>query len=137
MSDLRQILLDIRAQHGQLTPQIVLDVARDPSHPLHTRFEWDDAVAAEKRRREQAHELIQSVKISYAAPNGERSEIRAFHAVRKESGHVYDPADEIVQDDIATRVLLADMEREWRALRARWSGFKQFAAMVRADLEAS
>lgn len=137
MSDLRQILLDIRAEHGRLTPQIVLDVARAPEHPLHSRFEWDDAVAAEKWRREQAHDLIQSVKISYAAPNGTRSELRAFHAVRSEQGHVYDPTEEIVQDEIATRILLKQMEQDWRSLKNRWSGFKQFADMVRADLEAS
>lgn len=132
---LREQLQSIYDRHGRLTPELVLDEARSEGHPLHTRFEWDDAVAAERYRREQAHELIQSVKISYAQADGRRTEIRAFHAVRMPTGYSYEPAEQIVQDDMATRILLADMEREWQALKRRYQQFAEFAAMVRADLE--
>ncbi len=137
MSSLRDILQGIYDQRGTLTPQIVLDEARDPSHPLHHRFEWNDAVAAEKYRREQAHELIKSVKISYANPEGKQSEIRAFHAVRRPAGHVYEPVEEIVRDEIATKILLADMEREWRQMKKRYEGFKEFWALVKSEVDAA
>lgn len=133
--NLRDVLQSIYDNHGHLTPELVLDEARAEDHPLHTRFEWDDAVAAERYRRDQAHELIQSVKISYAEADGRRTEIRAFHAVRKASGYSYEPAEQIAQDDMATRILLADMQREWQTLKRRYQQFAEFTAMVRADLE--
>lgn len=134
MSDLRAQLTAVYAKRGELTPENVLEEARDPDHPLHGRFTWDDTVAAEKWRRHEAHELIVSVKIRYADDETGLREVRAFHAVRTENGHVYRPADEIVKDDIATKVLLADMRREWVALQRRYSHFEEFASMIREDL---
>jgi len=41
-----------------LTPESLLDASRDEDAPLHDEFEWDDTVAAEKYRREQARQII-------------------------------------------------------------------------------
>lgn len=134
MSDLRETLLNIRARRGVLTPRVVLDEARDEAHPLHDRFEWDDGVAAEKYRLDQAHELIRSVRVVYRKDPDQRVDVRAFHAIRRETGHVYEPAEEIVRDEVATKVILADMEREWRQLRDRYNQFREFVEMIRRDL---
>lgn len=56
-------LAKIQAQNnGRLTPDAVVDDARDPRSPLHDQFEWDDAKAAHQYRLEQARELIRTVK---------------------------------------------------------------------------
>lgn len=47
---------------GELTPEAVVQAARDRRSPLHSFFVWDDKVAAHKHRLEQARELIRSVK---------------------------------------------------------------------------
>jgi len=54
---------------GTLTPSRVVDVARSPLNPLHKYFEWDDAVAAEKYRQDQARELIRCVHIEVTTEN--------------------------------------------------------------------
>lgn len=131
---LRDQLQSIYDTHRTLTPGIVVDEARDPEHPLHARFEWDDTVAGEKWRHHQAHELITSVKIAYKNSSGKAREIRQFHAIRKENGHVYEPTEEILRDDVMTRILMADMEREWRALKKRYDQFSEFRSMVLGDL---
>lgn len=136
-ANLRDVLMGIYTAHGALTPQIVLDEARDPEHPLHHRFEWDDAVAAEKWRREQAHELIQSVRIGYRKASGDFSDVRAFHAIRRPNGTVYEPAEHVVRDEVASRILLQDMEREWRQLKQRYETFEQFWRMVQSDAQAA
>lgn len=135
MADLRELLLAVRAKHGRLTPELVVKDATDPDHPLHQEFEWDDRVAAGKYRRVQARELIRSVRVSYAAADGRPTEIRAFQSVRRPTGFVYEPTDEVARDDIAAKVLLADMEREWHALRKRYDSFAEFWALVRSDVE--
>jgi hypothetical protein len=51
------------ARGGKLTPSRVVDAARNPDHPLHTHFDWDDSAAAELWRVEQARRLIRSVRV--------------------------------------------------------------------------
>lgn len=130
-------LIAIRdANDGVLKPEFVLDAARDPNHPLHSRFEWDDSVAAERFRREQAHRLIQKANISYRAPgdDGPPRLTRAFIAVRAGEGHVYDPVEEVAEDPLRRKIALADMERAWKELFKRYQEYEEFFALVRRDL---
>lgn len=133
-SGLRDQLQTIYDRRGRLTPALVVDEARDASHPLHHRFEWDNTVAGARWREQQAHELIRSVKISYATQTGAVKDVRAFHAVRQPTGHVYEPVERVVTDDVMRQVVLADMERQWRELRRRFEHFDEFAQMVQRDL---
>jgi hypothetical protein len=135
---LRDHLQAVYDRHGQLTPTLVVEEARDPAHPLHDRFEWDDSVAGEAWRRSQAQELIRSVKVVYreATEKEAAKSVRAFHAVRREDGHVYEPVEKVIEDPFTKKLLLADMEREWKALHRRYQNFAEFADMVKRDLEA-
>jgi hypothetical protein len=137
VSDLRDVLLDIRARHGALTPAVVVAEARAEDHPLHHRFEWDDSVAAEKYRVQQAHDLIQSYRVKYREHDGKRPAgwVRGFHAVQSPDGFVYDPAEEVAADPLRRQMVLRDMERDWRALKARYGQFAEFADLVQRDLE--
>jgi hypothetical protein len=47
-----------------LTPKNVVDESRDPSATLHPCFEWNDDVAAEKFRLNQASTLIRAIKVT-------------------------------------------------------------------------
>lgn len=132
---LRDQLQAIYERHQRLTPELVVDEAREETHPLHDRFEWDDAIAGEKYRRQQAHDLIVSVRVTYADDGGKPREIRQFHAIRGPEGHVYEPVDRVVRDSMMSAILLADMEREWRQLKNRYEQFDEFRAMVRRDLQ--
>lgn len=134
--NLRDALLEVRAQAGKLTPLTVLDAARDPKHPLHSRFEWDDSVAAEAYRREQAHQLIQVVNLNYRTGDGTTKTIRAFHAVRTETEYVYEPAEAVVADEFQRQLVLRDMERDWKTLKKRYQNFREFWTLVEGDAEA-
>lgn len=50
-------------KRGRLTPAQVVEAARATSSALHDCFEWDDSVAAEQYRIDQAREIIRRVKI--------------------------------------------------------------------------
>lgn len=134
---LRDQLQAIYQDRQRLTPADVLEVATDPDHPLHARFEWDDTVAAGRWRHHQAHELITSVKISYVDGKGHPNDVRAFHAVRTERGYRYEPVEKVAENELTSKLLLQDMEREWRTLRRRWEGFEEFATLVRREVGAA
>jgi hypothetical protein len=49
---------------GKLTPDDVVRAARDPNNALHEYFDWDDSVAGQKWRIQQARHLIASVQVT-------------------------------------------------------------------------
>lgn len=51
------------ANDGTLTPDLVIEAARDPASPLHSEFTWDRDEAAYERWRDQARALIGKVRI--------------------------------------------------------------------------
>ena len=73
-----EMLEDMEQKGIEITPENGLNASRDESSPAHDEFEWDDNVAAEKYRLEQARNLIVHIRI-----------------VREESEvHEYDPSTE-------------------------------------------
>jgi hypothetical protein len=134
---LREHLQAIYNERGQLTPALVVDVARDEQHPLHLRFEWNDTAAAEKYRRHQAHNLIRSVRICYTSPKGgEPVSIRAFHAIQdpETRKYAYEPTAVVMQDPMVRRLLLAEMQRDWQSLRRRYEELEEFWDLIEGDL---
>lgn len=134
MSGLLDHLQAIRDERGALTPALVVEAARDPEHPLHSRFEWDDTAAAEKWRLEQASQLLRVVRLP--AENGRPSDLRAFVAVKGAETHQADyvPTAEAMSDEFARRLVLRDMEREWKALKRRYEHMREFAALIASDM---
>lgn len=134
---------DIRAvydEHGRLTGQLVVDAWRDPSHPAHDRLEWDDAVAGEAHRVQQAKDLIRICRVVYREAKGRYAErsVRQYHSVPTPSGpeaRSYEPADKVAEDPLLRQLVLRDMERDWRQLKDRYSRFDEFVEMVRRDLD--
>jgi hypothetical protein len=132
---LRDQLQAIYTEQGKLTPQLVVDTARDDSHPLHDRFEWDDATAGEAYRRVQAQQLIRSVRIVREAPaEQDETAVRAFHSISRPDGNTYVPIEEIAEDEFASAVVLRQAEREWKQLYRRYQHLGEFLGIVRADI---
>lgn len=125
----------IRDERGELTPALVVETARDPEHPLHSRFEWDDSVAAEKWRLEQAGQLLRVVKLP--ADPSRADDLRAFVAVKGKDSHKADyvPTEEALTDEFVRKLVLRDMEREWRLLKRRYEHMREFADLILSDLQ--
>lgn len=131
----KEHLTTIYERHHSLTPRLVVDEARDPAHPLHDRFEWDDSIAGEMHRRTQAAALIRSVHITFAPrPESSASElkVRAFVALREEGEYV--PTDEVSKSAHLTAMALALMEREWRQLRRKYQAHAEFWSLIERDV---
>lgn len=107
------------ANQGKLTPEQVLEVARDPRHPLHSHFEWDDAAAGEAFRLGQARRLIRSVKVEFRT---ERTTVQTVAYIRDPSaaehfqGYVSLPRLRR-EPDLAREALVAEFARAAAALR--------------------
>ena len=63
-----KVLTQLKESETGLTPESLVDASRDENAPLHNEFEWNDNIAAEKYRREQArciirHLIIEEIKL--------------------------------------------------------------------------
>lgn len=67
-----------------LTPETVVDAARNPRSPLHDQFEWDDGAAGEAYRLQQARALIKRVRVDVV--RADQTVIKAPVFVRSPDG---------------------------------------------------
>ncbi|HZO69368.1 MAG TPA: hypothetical protein VFB74_30620 [Kribbellaceae bacterium] len=136
MSGLREALLAIRDEHGELHPELVVDVAKAEDHPLHSRFEWNDELAGAKYRRIQAHRLIRvaQLPLTYADHPTGPSHIRAFVAVPRADNPQpdYQPTEEAMAHEFTRKLVLQEMERAIAALQRKYGHLSEFADALSA-----
>lgn len=78
---------------GELRAKDVLDAARDKKHVLHKHFEWDDKVAADRYRLDQARSIIRVIRVW---DEGDAEEpVRAFLSVAADKGTVYRSVEDV------------------------------------------
>jgi len=133
---LRDILEEIYATRGSLTPAIVVEEARPRTHPLHEQvFHVSRTVAAELWYLERARDLIQRVRIKYVPQDdsGPMS-IRAYHSVPTDNGRVFESADRIAADPVMREIVLRQMDMEWRSFRGKYEHFQEFSELIRDAL---
>lgn len=129
----KQVLTALHEDGNGLTPERVVEVARDPEHALHDRFEWNDGVAAEAHRRTQAANLIRSVRVVYAeAPDGTEKTARAFVSIQPPDAKrpAYEPVEEVLADPLKRKMLLRECRRDWMSFKRRYEHLEEFAVIV-------
>ena len=57
-ADAQKVANEIAEIGESATPREILEKGRDPKTELHKCFEWDDTVAAEKYRIQQARQIV-------------------------------------------------------------------------------
>ena len=81
---------------GKITPEEVLEIARNKDSELHKCFEWDDGIAAEKYRLTQARGILLNL---YYVPQKKDSEpVRKF-SLTNEKKVYQDTVSFLVQED--------------------------------------
>ena len=111
---------------GQLTPDAVVDAAREPEHPLHPVFEWDDTIAAGKFRKSQAGELIRAV-VAVMPEKPDAKPTRAFVSVKAAAGTAYVPIRTAMSDPELREQVLAGAMRELVSWRNRHRELEELA----------
>lgn len=111
--------LKVLADNNDLSPESVLETARDKDSPLHDLFEWDDRIAAEKYRLSQARRIIQQIVLVNDHPNAETRELRAFVTESRSDGH-YQLITTVIEDPDTYEVLLKRAKFELQMFRDKY-----------------
>lgn len=107
----------LQAHDGRLVPGDVVTAAKDPAHPLHRHFEWDDKTAALAYRIDQAREIIRIVRIE--SEEGEEPQ-RAFLSIADRGGTAYRELAEIKGSAELQLRLMEQAARDLRVFRNRY-----------------
>jgi hypothetical protein len=118
-----EALAKITAKNGgRLTPGDVVDAARSEKHPLHHHFEWDNSIAAEAYRLEQARSIIRIVRVT--DDEGHDQAPRAYLSIHDEAGTSYRSLADVRSSADLQMVVLRQAERDLAAFQQR---FRQLA----------
>lgn len=139
MSATDEELLRIYYRDGQLDPQIIVNEARPKGAPLHDSFEWEDGIAAEKYRLGQARFLIMRVRVIVETEPTRKERVRAFVAIPGTStdagGASYRHIVDVAEDDETMKLILQQMDREWRAMLNRYRKYQQFWDLINRTID--
>lgn len=108
-----QKLAEIAEAHGRLTPDLVVEEAKNPESVLHGLFEWDDEQAGHQHRLFQARQIITSVRVVITTENKKISTVyyvRDPEADPMEQGYV--SIDKLKTDkDLARESIVMEFSR--------------------------
>lgn len=108
------------ADKGCLSAKNLLDASRPEEAPLHHCFEWDDSVAAEMYREDQARYIIRSLVI---VPE-KKEPVRGFFRIEN-AGNTYHTIQTILQSDDATAKLFNTAMNELKALHRKYAALQR------------
>lgn len=114
------------------TPQDVVDAAKAKSHPLHRHFEWDDKVAANAHRVDQARALIRIVRVE---SDDSKEPVRAFFSVKDDGGQRYQPVEKVLTSASMQLSLLKAARRDLDAFKVRYAGLKDIFEPISQAVE--
>jgi hypothetical protein len=115
-------------ERGELTAERLVDVSRPEDAPLHRAFEWNDAIAAEKYRVEQARYIIRSLVVVVETADEARP-IRAYFTTEVKR---YENINVIMQSEDKRRKLLQAAKRELEAFKAKYKALTELSKVFEA-----
>lgn len=119
-----------KEQKGELTPEDVLKDARNPNSPLHTFFEWDDGLAAEQHRLQQARGLIRAVVAIYVSEDRPAVRARAYVHVPEPTVPHYRETTHALSQTKTRKMVLQRAWRELQGWRDRYKDLKEFSDLI-------
>jgi hypothetical protein len=145
--DVAQIVESLYAERGAVTPEAVVELARPMDAPLHPAFEWDDAVAAETYRENQARGLLAKLVVSYRRTDGTMTPPTRYVVklqARKDEDpedetleaatqpHVYIPIRRVMSEDVLRRKYVREAYLSVASWRRRYQDIAEFATLFEA-----
>lgn len=112
----------------EITPQEVLEKAKDKNTELHKCFEWNDGIAAEKYRLIQARKIILNLVI--VQKDKEQPPLRTFH-ITTEKG-VYQPATFFMKQEDEYASLLKRALSELEAFKRKYRTLSELEEVFNA-----
>lgn len=117
-----------------VTAKELLDDSRDENAPLHPCFEWNDSVAAEKYRVNQAHDIIRGIEViieDSETPTVTRLFVNTQPVSPKKQGE-YVSIDVVLNNSNYRAQVLSNALIELRAFQRKYAVYKELLGVFKA-----
>lgn len=113
-----------------LTPKTLVEASRARTAPLHNEFEWNDDIAAEKYREEQAASIIRHliiVRVDQEEPKHYKDRSFVFTGSQK-TGYV--PLNKALTNEVWRSKLLEAAKRDMQIFIAKYRRLKELSKII-------
>lgn len=117
----------IREEYGKATPEVIVEASRPKDSIFHLYFDWNDAIAAEKHRKQQARHISNSITCEVIVEGGEKKTVRAFINVRKAEEPEYVPVEIVMKDKELRQQMLANALKELIGIKQKYQTLKELS----------
>ena len=108
----------------------VVDLARDEDNYMHDMFEWDDSIAGEKYREEQARHIIHML-VFVDEKTDEPSPVRVVYSV-PDMPRIYSPTTVIMKQPDQYKQLLEQAIIELRSFQKKYKHLSELSEVLDA-----
>lgn len=124
----------IHRRNGGITPDAVVEFAKNPTTELHSKFTWDDHVAGHQYRLWQARQLIVTVVWEPADESSTMNvTVQKYHSIVDEEGNrAYYDIVNIMSSKEKKESLLAEALRDLESFRDRYSQLQELSEVFSA-----
>lgn len=125
---------DLQKKLGKdsVTANELLDASRDINAPLHCCFEWDDSIAAENFRTEQARRIINSIRITITKDNVPSEPVRYLLNVKPVAPKVHGEfvnLDNVFSNPAYRQQVLKNALAELQNFQRRYSNYQELSGV--------
>ena len=116
----------LEQQHGRITTSLVLESARPEDSLLHSYFEWNDGIAAEKYRKNQANQIITCL-VTVIEGTEKPEPVRAVVSIIKDKKREFRTINTVLHNEEYMEQLLRTAKRELLAFQKKYSVLSELA----------
>lgn len=126
-ADAQKVGEEISALGDEVTPQQLVEAAKDESTELHKCFDWDNDVAAEKWRLHQARQIFCFLVIREEEPEPESVPVRVWH---KNDDGGYKHVERVFRQEDEYQKLLQAAYAELRAFKIKYARLQELSEIL-------
>lgn len=116
---------EIESIGTDISPQEIVEFARNPDTELNKCFTWDDNTAAEKWRLHEARAIVRNiVVVDKRDDSAEPVSFRVFHKTESTDG--YKPLSLIIQNEDEYKKLLRNCETDLRIIKKKYQNLSEY-----------
>ena len=120
-ADANKCANELKQLGNSITPEQIVDFAKNPDSELHKCFEWNDTIAAQKYRIHQARTVMCELVVE--SVEREDTQFRLFYNVGKKEG--YKPIKVIMEDKNEYEKLLASAKADLISIERKYKMLKE------------
>jgi len=129
-NDVGKELEDIEKKEG-VTPENVVEHAKNEETTLNKMFEWDNEIAGEKYRIQQARDILRNISVEYIKKDNTKTQIRAYVKTTQKHNDEYRSIKSVVSDEEQYALLLNQAYKELNSTKNKYAELQEIQELLK------